>query len=141
MLGFEDFFKDMESTLGRLPSALGVRRFPDIDYIETPTQYVVQADVPGFAKDKLSVHYEAKEKLLCLSGEGPVSSFPDEEPSQCTALMSERFRGKFRRCFPVPEPVDQGKVIAKHANGVLQIQLPKTNPVTPKSFSGSVSIE
>ena len=98
------------------------------DVRETATAYVLQLDVPGVAKeditvdvDEKSVRIEATFKRVAVDGE--------------TALLSERVNGVQARNFRLPQAVDAEQAVAHHEHGVLTLTLPKKNAATQKRLA------
>jgi HSP20 family protein len=50
----------------------------------------------------------------------------------------ERSYGSFVRSFTLPDLVDEGKVKAEFKDGVLNLQLPKSEKVKPKAIEVTV---
>ena len=50
----------------------------------------------------------------------------------------ERSYGRFVRSFTLPDLVDEGKVKAEFKDGVLNLQLPKSEKVKPKAIEVTV---
>ena len=98
------------------------------DVRETATAYVLQLDVPGVAKeditvdvDEKSVRIEATFKRAVVDGE--------------TALLTERINGVQARNFRLPQAVDAELAVAHHEHGVLTLTLPKKNAATQKRLA------
>src|SRR5213592_1470181 len=88
----------------------------DLDVVETPEAYVVKAEVPGVAKDKIKV----KDRDVTIAVE-----YREELEPNGKALWRERSFGKASRAIRLPEAVDANAAQAKHVDGVLQLTLPK----------------
>jgi len=99
---------------------------PRVDVLENKDEFVVVADLPGVAKDKLSIHVE-REKMV-LSGE-----VADAQPTW-TPTYVEGHRGDWHREFRLPQGLDTEKVSADYKNGVLWVHLPKAAAVKPRSI-------
>ena len=52
---------------------------------------------------------------------------------------SERFLGKFQRTFTLPVAVDANKVQASYKDGILTVQLPKSEEARPKQIEVKVN--
>ena len=98
------------------------------DVRETATAYVLQLDVPGLAKeditvdvDEKSVRIEAAFKHAVVEGE--------------TALLTERVNGVQTRNFRLPQAVDAEQAVAHHEHGVLTLTLPKKNAATQRRLA------
>lgn len=93
---------------------------PSVDISETDTEMVVKAEVPGLAKEDLSVTVAGN--VLTLSGE----KRDERKEAKGTWTMVERRYGRFERAIPLPGGVDVEKVQAEFKNGVVTVTLPKT---------------
>jgi HSP20 family protein len=89
-----------------------------LDVIETPDSYIVKAEVPGIAKDKIDVKVEDRDVTI-----GYETS--DELAPEAKALWRERRYGKASRSIRLPAPVDANSAQARHVDGVLELTLPK----------------
>ena len=96
---------------------------PRADIFENRDEYLVVADVPGVGKDALSL--ELVDEVLTIRGQVAAAPAGSE--------LSAEFRGAdyFRR-FQVPEEIDRNKISARLENGVLYLQLPKSEAVKPR---------
>lgn len=81
---------------------------------ETPEAWVLELDLPGFAKDNITL--KANGQTLHLTGETPA-----DRP----------FAAKVDRHWKIGSRIDQTNIKAKLENGVLQITLPKTEAPAP----------
>jgi HSP20 family protein len=106
---------------------------PDVDIVEDKDRIDVQVDLPGMEKDDIKVSVE--DNILTLKGER--KSFKEEKEK--TYHQVERTYGKFTRSFSLPSTVDGSKIKANYKNGVLKIELPKTEAVKPKEIPVSFS--
>ncbi len=69
--------------------------------------------------------------VLTVSGE---RSFEGDE-SKATYHRVERFYGKFSRSFRLPRSVEAGNVKAHFADGVLTLELPKSEESKPRQIA------
>ena len=99
-----------------------------LDVVETPEAYVVKAEVPGVAKDKIEVKVEDRD--VTISAE-----FSDEKAANGKALWTERRYGKSSRSIRLPEAIDANAAEAKHVDGVLQLTLPKIAKTTRRQIT------
>ncbi len=95
---------------------------PSFDIEETDTAYVLRGDVPGTDQKDLEVRFE--DGVLIVRGERKA---PEVEEHRLR--RAERLHGQFERRFRVSDEVDADGVKASYANGVLEITLPKQEPV------------
>jgi HSP20 family protein len=127
---FEDFglghgllAPTFESGLDRL-SALGNTAWsPQVEVFERNNQLVVRADLPGMAKDDVSV--EVTDDALIIRGER--KSEREEEAEGY--YRSERSYGSVYRRIPLPKGIKAENATADFRNGVLEIKLPAVERV------------
>ena len=100
-------------------------RSVQLDVVETPEAYVVKAELPGVAKDKIDVNVEDRDVTISVE-------FPEEAEANGKALWKERRYGKASRVIRLPKAVDSNAAQAKHVDGVLQLTLPKVAKATSK---------
>ena len=92
---------------------------PAVDIFESKDELLILADLPGVAREDLSVHFEKGR----LSIEGRLRTFvADEEPFD------------YRRSFVVPQGIDAEKIAANLQNGVLRLSLPKPAAAKPRQI-------
>jgi HSP20 family protein len=89
----------------------------DLDVSETPSGYVVEAEVPGFTKDQVTLSVTGSQ--LTIKGEKQSIS------ESANYLRRERSKHSFRRTVTLPCAIDCKKVEAHLEGGVLKIDLPK----------------
>lgn len=96
--------------------------FPAIDLAETTEDFTVTAELPGLTRD--DVHLEFEKGLLMITGEKKTER--REENAERRLHLLERSYGTFQRTIMLPSEVDDSKITAQFADGVLTIRLPKT---------------
>ena len=104
------------------------------DVRETATAYILQLDVPGVAKEDITVDVDDKtvriEATFKRSGNEPA-----EGETAPTAVLTERVSGAASRNFRLPHAVDAEQATAHHEHGVLTLTLPKKNATTQKRLA------
>ncbi len=121
----EAFRREMDRVLReffgeeRAPAARGWT--PVVDIYETPTEVVVQAELPGVQRGDIQI--ELTDERLTLRGQRERTA---EE--NVTYHLLERHYGQFERSFALSVPVDTEKAEANYRDGVLIIRLPKVEP-------------
>lgn len=90
-----------------------------VDVTRTDDTYTVKAEIPGVKKDEIHVAVDGNE--VTISGEIKKES---EEKKGEEVIRSERYYGKVSRSFTLPHDVDEARVTAKYADGVLKLTLP-----------------
>ena len=90
-----------------------------MDVTRTDDTYSVKAEIPGVKKNDIQVSVDGNE--VTIGGEIKKES---EERKGEEVIRSERHYGKVSRTFTLPHDVDEGKVTAHYADGVLKLTLP-----------------
>jgi HSP20 family protein len=101
-------------------------RIPYVDVIDSGTDYVVKAELPGLKKENVQIEVGTNEVSLTAK-----SSVETEERGK-TYLHRERAFSMFRRRIGFGESIDTEKVSASMAEGILEIKLPKLEPKLEK---------
>jgi len=125
-----DFPKWMTEAFGHEPGMFG-RDFefmPEANISETENAIEVAIDLPGMKAEDVKV--ELHDRALFISGEKKE----EKEEKGKTFHRLERRSGSFRRVFTLPAEVEDGKVDAKFADGVLTVTLPKSVKAAPKKI-------
>ena len=97
------------------------RLVPAMDVTETSTAYAVQLEIPGI--DPVGVTITIANGMLVIAGEKTEES----EDTEQNYHVSERRWGSFQRAIRMPEHVDEAKIEATSAKGVLTVMLPKSD--------------
>ena len=108
-------------------SMFNFSRTPRVDVKAGKDDYRISAEVPGFSADEIKVYVE--KHVLHIEGE---KSEKKEEKDGKKYLLKERTVSSFSRSFTLPDSVDEEKIEASFKNGVLEIDLPKTEKAQPK---------
>lgn len=128
---FDDLFKGLFVR----PMRLDVNGMPQVqmkvDVTRTDDTYTVKAEMPGVGKDDIQVSIDGNQ--VSISGE--VKKEKEEKKGE-EVIRSERYFGRVSRSFTLPQEVDEARVTAKYADGVLNLAL----PVKPKSKGRKVAI-
>ena len=102
---------------------------PRADVAETDAAYLITVDLPGLAREAVTLMLEDGE--LRISGERPAASpAGGEEITQFH--RAERRCGTFFRSFRFPSALDADAVTARFADGVLHVALPKAAERQPR---------
>jgi HSP20 family protein len=112
------------------PTRLEAREgwLPALDVSETPEHIKVLADLPGV--DVKDVHVELVGNTLSIHGEKKSET----ERKGDNWLQVERCYGRFQRSIALPDGVDAEKVKASSHDGVLTIEIAKTEATRPRSI-------
>ena len=102
---------------------------PKADLLETSQGYRILVDLPGVAKEDLSLTLEQYK----LSLEGRITP-----RSKGTHKLKEEYaQGNFKRSFKLSQAIDKEALIAQLENGVLTIDLQKVPERAPKQIKVS----
>jgi HSP20 family protein len=99
---------------------------PAVDVWETEGELVYAFDLPGVAKDKVSV--ELEEGALSVTAERERT---DEVKDERFYRFERRF-GTFTRTVGVPPGVDESAIRADYRDGVLEVHVPKPEQPKPR---------
>jgi HSP20 family protein len=92
-----------------------------IDVSEKDNAYQVKADIPGVKKEDINVRIDGN--VVQIDAE--VNREKESKDKAGKVLRSERYWGNISRTFSLAQDVDDTKVVAKYADGVLSLELPK----------------
>ena len=105
---------------------------PSVDIFETDHEITLLADLPGVTTDNLTI--DLRENTLTLTGEVEPFEGANEED-----ILIEYEIGKYYRQFTLSSVIDQSKIDAKLADGVLRLSLPKIEAATPRKIEVKAS--
>lgn len=94
---------------------------PSVDIVELENAYKLQAEIPGM--DKKDIKIDVDKGVLTVSGERTAEK---KEEKKGTYQYFERQYGSFTRSFKLPEHVNASKIKATYKDGVLELEIPKT---------------
>ncbi len=101
---------------------------PTVDITETEGEYAIKAELPEVRKEDVKITVE--DGVLTLQGERKQ----EKEETGRKYHRIERSYGRFVRSFTLPDTVDESKVRADYAEGVLHLHLPKSEKAKPKQI-------
>ena len=122
---FNDFFRPAllwENRSEPLPIRLDVR--------ENTDAYIVEAELPGVKKDEIHVEIEGNEVTISAETRREAEAKDGEK-----WLRVERYFGKTARRFALPQDLDEAKAVARFADGVLELTLPKVEKAAVKRIA------
>jgi HSP20 family protein len=124
---FELLHRDIDRAFGRIwgeaPEEFVTASYP-VDIRETDDQIIVDAELPGFRKEDVSITLE--QNMLSINAMRKV------EEKKGEAHLNERRYTRVSRAFTLPTAVDENKVDAKLEGGVLTLTLNKREEVKPR---------
>ena len=95
------------------------------DITEKDGQYILEADLPGFRKEDISVDIDKD----CLTITAEHKSEEKEENAD-SYIRRERYYGSYTRSFNV-KGIDTEAITAAYNDGVLTLTMPKKEPEVP----------
>ncbi len=122
---WEDFFNN---DLFNFPSFVATgTTVPAVNISETENEYMVEMAAPGMKKSDFNINLD--DKVLTISSEKKE----EKEEKDKNFTKKEFSYHSFERSFTLPETIDQEKIAAKYADGVLKVILPKKEEAKTKS--------
>lgn len=97
------------------------------DVYEKDGAYHIEADIPGFKKDEISV--DCEDGYVTISAEKNTEN--EEKDENKKYIKRERFYGKTVRKFYVGD-VDSDKIQAEYKDGMLELVVPKEEKLPNK---------
>ena len=126
---FDDF-------LGLIPATfIGNELYPKVDVHEDEKAICVKAELPGL--DEKDVEVTLKDNTLTIAGEKKEEKTEGDENKNY--WYCERSFGSFSRSIELPEGIKADAVKASFKNGVLEIELPKSEAAIPKKININVN--
>jgi HSP20 family protein len=119
--------KEKQELQDREKTRSGRYYVPDVDIYEDENALWLWADMPGVDQEKVTV--DLHEAVLTISGNVGLQEYEGLSP-----VYTEYNVGHFSRRFTLADggQFDQGRISARMADGVLEIQLPKTVRAQPR---------
>ena len=99
---------------------------PQVNIVERPEGYHLEAEMPGVGKDGLEVLLEGNE--LTIIGHR------NQNVEGAQLVYRESYDRDFRRSFELDPTLDTAKISARMENGVLFLELPKAEKVKPRKI-------
>ncbi len=121
-----DPFRELENLERRFFGREALPVF-SVDICEEADRYVMEADLPGFAKK--DIHLDIEGQYLTVRAER--KSAKDGEEAEAKYLRSERVYGTFSRTFDL-SGVDADGLHATYEDGVLRLVMPKKKAKDPQ---------
>ena len=123
----------------RIPTTLGFRRSmedvwaPLVDVYESNDKITVRAEIPGL--EPKDIHVSLTGNVLTIEGEKQQ----EKEEGNENYHRVERYYGSFKRDIELPAEVVGENIEAFHKNGVLTIELPKSEKTRKKQVNIKVN--
>ena len=96
------------------------------DIRDAGDKFILEAELPGFKKEDIQL--DLKDGILTISAQHS----DENEEKRSSYIRRERRYGSFSRSFDV-SGIQEDHITAAYNNGVLELTLPKAQPVVPAS--------
>lgn len=120
------FFNESLPLLYRDFSPLTAKMLPALDIVEKEDHFLVKAEVPGFAKDQIDISVD--QGILTIKGESKDEKVEEKE----NYYHREISCGNFSRSVKLPSDIKNEEIKASMKDGILQIEIPKTEAKKPE---------
>ncbi len=104
---------------------------PPVDIYEIDHDYVLNAELPGVERRNVKIEFSGLK--LTIRGERLLDTVCKKESYH----RLEGHRGRFRRTFSLPEPIDSRRIQLDLKGGVLHAVLPKCSGSAKQSSRGN----
>ena len=132
---FDDFDRVLDSFFDDVP-----RRHlstPRVDIREEENAYVLEAELPGLSEKDVDVKVE--NELLTIASKTEEKKEEKKVAKKDGYLLKERRTSTFSRCFALPKDADREKIDAHFKNGVLTLNVPKSEESKPRTIDVKVN--
>ena len=129
-----DPFRDLEREVENLLASVSLsfqgirfgRQYPPVNVYELEGELLLTAELPGTRPEDLEVL--VADGVLTLKGKrNGAEGVPDERYRR-----QERARGNWQRSLTLPERIQEDRMSAEFANGLLKVRLPKAPAAAPR---------
>ena len=120
---FDDMFPELFRRFAR-PMTMNLEPMGDIrvDIDENDKSYVVRAELPGVKKDDIRVEVDGNRVSIAAEVR---KDYEKKDQQGQRVLVRETYSGSASRTFTLARDIDEGGVVAKLEDGVLNLTLPK----------------
>lgn len=123
----DDFFNDFRKP-ARFPEprkSFAPASVMKTDIMETENAFNLAIDLPGYGKENVQI--QLKDGYMTVNAQTDSSN--DEKDENGRYIRRERFYGSCSRSFYVGEDIKQDDIKASFKDGILNIVVPKKEPV------------
>lgn len=114
------------------PTRPGRTYQPDVDIYETRDVLWLWADMPGV--DGTQINVNLADGVLTLEGRVALEDYKNLSP-----IYTEYNVGNYLRRFMISSDINTDEIKARVTNGVLELELPKTERAKPRRISVSTA--
>ena len=130
---FGNTFFNLEPFRGIAPSLSA--KMPVVNVAENDEEFEITAELPGIGEKDVDVGLA--DGVLTVKGEKKE----EKEDKSKNYYLSERSYGSFQRSFRLPDNVDDEKITADVAKGILTVKIPKTAPAKRAEHERKIKIK
>ena len=121
---FDDFFDAFNSVAVKVPP---------VDVYEKDDGYYLDVELPGYKNEDVNVKIE--NHALTLSTTDEFNKAVEKSNEETSYIVREtKTKRCFKRAFSLPKDVDEEGISATFKDGVLNIKLPKSQKLAPKTI-------
>lgn len=121
---FDDFFDAFNSVSVKIPP---------VDVYEMDDGYYLDVELPGYKPEEVNVKIENHSLVLSTTDEFN-KLFEQEKETPNYIVRETKSNKSFRRAFSLPKDVEEDDINATFNNGVLNIKIPKSKKIAPKTI-------
>ncbi len=128
----DKFFNESLPVIYRDFLPLSAKMVPALDVVEKEDHFLVKAEVPGFTKEQIDVSVD--QGILTIKGESKDEKVEEKE----NYYHKEISCGSFSRSVQLPGDIKSGEIKASLKDGILHVEIPKTEAKKPESIKVEV---
>lgn len=123
---FQQFDRLFSNPFSSTDGLLSTKTGPAVNIYETQDEYVLEAELPGWKREEVDIHFE--NNVLTLSGHRDLNG------DNRNWLRVEGLTGSFSRSFTISGAIEASRVEAEMKDGVLTVRLPKREEAKPRQI-------
>ena len=106
---------------------------PALDVFEDKENVIVKMELPGMKREEIDISLH--NGMLTISGERKE----EVKSGEGETFRSERYFGRFHRTVTLPTQVKPDQVKATYKDGILMVELPKSEEAKPKQIEVKIA--
>jgi len=110
------------------PTRVGPVYSPNVDILENADELTLIADIPGAGPEDVDIQYERGELSI-------RAQLKPRQSDETRFMLREYGVGDYYRVFQLGEAIDNAKIHAEVADGVLTVHLPKVERIKPRKIA------
>ena len=126
--GVKSLWNEMDSLFNSMLTEGNGNSFPKVDIREEQDHYFLEAELPGMTEKDVDVSID--NNLLTISS----AQKEENEEKKEGYLVRERKQRSFARSFVLPRDVEKDKIEASYKNGLLTLDIPKSEKAKPRTI-------